>query len=223
MSRRQAKDVRLKARATEIVPFEDHLELDGRVSRPDRVLNGLGSERMTDKTNRLATTLLPALVILVGLAAFGGCAKKQKPPAVTPPTSDSQSTGSQTGTTGDTGTGDTGDSNSMTELGLQDIFFDYDRSVLREDARRLLDGNARQLLEGSSVVILEGHCDERGTTEYNLALGERRAHTARDYMVQYGVSGSRLRSVSFGEERPFDPGHDERAWSQNRRVHFVAQ
>ena len=70
-------------------------------------------------------------------------------------------------------------------------------------------------------VLIEGHCDERGTNEYNLALGDRRARAAMDFLVKYGVSASRIETISYGEERPFALGHDESAWWQNRRAHFV--
>ncbi len=70
-------------------------------------------------------------------------------------------------------------------------------------------------------MTIEGHCDERGTAEYNLALGERRAVAARAYLVSLGIAADRLRTVSYGKEFPFDPGHDERAWAKNRRAHFV--
>ena len=71
------------------------------------------------------------------------------------------------------------------------------------------------------VITIEGHCDERGTAEYNLALGERRALSAREYLVSRGLDASRMRTVSYGKEFPFDPGHDEQAWARNRRAHFV--
>jgi peptidoglycan-associated lipoprotein len=109
-------------------------------------------------------------------------------------------------------------------LELTDVFFDYDRFVLRDDARDALTGNGKLLVDSADTqVLLEGHCDERGTVEYNLALGERRAGAVKGYLVQYGVDASRLRTISYGEERPFAPGQDESAWSQNRRVHFVKQ
>jgi peptidoglycan-associated lipoprotein len=75
----------------------------------------------------------------------------------------------------------------------------------------------------SGNVIVEGHCDERGSVEYNLALGERRAKAAKEYLVSYGITASRITTISYGKERPFDPGHDENSWAQNRRAHFVAK
>ena len=108
--------------------------------------------------------------------------------------------------------------------GLGDVFYDFDRSELRADAITQLKTNANWIQANSSNnVIIEGHCDERGTSEYNLALGERRANSARDYIVNLGVAPVRLKTVSYGEEKPFADGHNEEAWAQNRRAHFVAE
>lgn len=109
-------------------------------------------------------------------------------------------------------------------LVLENVYFDYDKYDLREDARATLASDAKQL-EGKAdaKVLIEGHCDERGTVEYNLALGEKRAKAAMDYLVNYGIAAGRLSAVSFGEERPADPGHDETAWSKNRRAAFTKQ
>jgi peptidoglycan-associated lipoprotein len=103
---------------------------------------------------------------------------------------------------------------------VRDVFFDYDKYELRSDARALLQENARLLKEKGANVVLEGHCDERGTEEYNLALGERRAGAVRAYLADLGVGSSMMSTISYGEEKPFAMGHDESAWSQNRRVHF---
>lgn len=105
---------------------------------------------------------------------------------------------------------------------LKPAFFDYDSSELSDEAQRALNENAGLLKQYPSwTVTIEGHCDERGTAEYNLALGERRAVTARAYLVSLGISADRLRTVSYGKEFPFDPGHDEPAYAKNRRAHFV--
>lgn len=108
-----------------------------------------------------------------------------------------------------------------TQIG--DVFFDFDKYDLTPEAQTALSNNARVLSEkipGASILI-EGHCDERGTEEYNLALGDKRANAARDFLIARGISASRIRTISYGEERPLDPGHDEDAWSRNRRAHFV--
>ena len=105
---------------------------------------------------------------------------------------------------------------------LGDVFFEFDQTKLTDEGKQALTENARQLKEGGMMaIIIEGHCDERGTNAYNLALGEKRANTAKEYLVSLGVDGARIQTISYGEERPFDQGHDEAAWSKNRRAHFV--
>ena len=108
------------------------------------------------------------------------------------------------------------------EFQNQDIYFDFDKYDLRTDARTTLDRKASFLNQNSSIrVQVEGHCDERGTNEYNMALGERRANAAKQYLTTAGISAARLSTISYGEERPLDPGHNEAAWARNRRAHFV--
>ena len=105
---------------------------------------------------------------------------------------------------------------------LQDAYFDYDASDLRDDARTNLSANAEWLKRYPSIqVLVEGHCDERGTSAYNLALGDRRANAARDYLESLGVTSSRVRTVSYGKERPFCTDSTEDCYQQNRRAHFV--
>ncbi|MFU8856211.1 MAG: peptidoglycan-associated lipoprotein Pal [Deferrisomatales bacterium] len=105
--------------------------------------------------------------------------------------------------------------------GLEIVFFDYDSSVLTAKARRTLENHAEWLQENKEVTAtIEGHCDERGSDRYNLALGERRAAAARDYLLAKGVTPDRLAVVSYGKERPAAVGHDETAWEKNRRVAF---
>jgi len=111
---------------------------------------------------------------------------------------------------------------SMSSYNLADIHFDFDRYDLRAQDRETLSRHAQWLTDNASTrILIEGHCDERGTVEYNLALGEKRARTAKDFLENYGVSSSRLEMVSYGKERPLDPGHDETAWAKNRRASFV--
>jgi peptidoglycan-associated lipoprotein len=105
---------------------------------------------------------------------------------------------------------------------LKPVFFDYDSAELAMDAQAALTENATVLKKYSSwTITIEGHCDERGTAEYNLALGERRAVAARAYLVSLGIPADRLRTVSYGKEFPFDSGHDDSAYAKNRRAHFV--
>ncbi len=105
---------------------------------------------------------------------------------------------------------------------LNDVFFDFDKSALTAESKRILSDNATQIKGADQVTItIEGHCDERGTVAYNLALGERRANAAKDYLVSLGVNAGRVKTISYGKERPFDPGHTEAAWAKNRRAHFI--
>jgi len=105
---------------------------------------------------------------------------------------------------------------------FQPVFYALDSSELDQAGQQALNGNAEVLRKYPTwIITIEGHCDERGTAEYNLALGERRALAAKTYLVSLGIPTERLRTVSYGKEFPFDPGHDEAAWSKNRRAHFV--
>jgi len=103
-----------------------------------------------------------------------------------------------------------------------DIYFDFDKYNLKPEAREILKKHGDWLAKnGDFSVVVEGNCDERGTAEYNLALGERRAQEAKKYLVGVGVADKRVSTVSYGKERPLDPGHTEEAWAKNRRDHFV--
>jgi len=105
---------------------------------------------------------------------------------------------------------------------LRPVFYGFDLAEVDAEGQKVLQSNADVLRKYSSWQIsIEGHCDERGTAEYNLALGERRAVAARNYLVSLGISADRVKTVSYGKEFPFDPGHDEGAWAKNRRSHFV--
>jgi peptidoglycan-associated lipoprotein len=105
---------------------------------------------------------------------------------------------------------------------LAPVFFALDSYELNDEARTILQASAKVLQQQPSwQITVEGHCDERGTAEYNLSLGERRALAAKSYLVSLGVAADRLRTVSYGKEFPFDPGHDDAAWAKNRRAHFV--
>ncbi|MDO9585323.1 MAG: peptidoglycan-associated lipoprotein Pal [Syntrophales bacterium] len=105
---------------------------------------------------------------------------------------------------------------------LADIHFDFDKFSLKDEERAILNEHAEWLNKNKDVmIVIEGHCDERGTTEYNLALGERRASAAARFLVDMGIDAKRIRTISYGEELPLDPGHNEEAWAKNRRAHFV--
>jgi peptidoglycan-associated lipoprotein len=110
----------------------------------------------------------------------------------------------------------------LTDLNIQNIYFDYDKYNIREDAREILKANAEAFTKkGSHGIVVEGHCDERGTAEYNMALGERRAQEAKQYLVNLGINASRIETISYGEERPLDTRSTEEAWAKNRRAQFL--
>ena len=179
-----------------------------------------------------------ALALLVTFAACGG--KKPPPPPST--TAGGQTTPAVT--TGgppppvtapptppvvpsDAGIGATDLSNLTVEeinknSPLKPVFFALDADTIDEEGRKALDTNAQVLKQyGTWVITIEGHADERGTSEYNLALGDRRALAAKNYLLTLGIPAERLRTVSYGKEFPFNPGHDEAAWALNRRAHFM--
>lgn len=108
------------------------------------------------------------------------------------------------------------------EAPLNMIHFDYDKYFIRDDAKPVLEENANWLNKFKSVkILIEGHCDERGTEEYNLALGEKRSKSTLDYLVSLGISQDRIEIISYGKSQPLDPGHNEIAWQKNRRSNFM--
>lgn len=164
----------------------------------------------------MTAAVLLAVALTLGLAT--GCSKKPAPQTITPaPVERSEPTPAPVVET-------PRETAPVSTVRLADVFFDYDKSVLRKDAQDVLAANAEYLRANPDVkVLIEGHCDERGTTEYNLALGDRRARAARDFLVNYGIAAARIETISYGEERPFAQGQNEAAWSQNRRAHFAAR
>jgi peptidoglycan-associated lipoprotein len=186
-------------------------------------------------TRGLLSSLSLAVVVLV--VALGGAAcKTVQPPqdnsAPAAPSFDSkpaekvdESSGFKEATPSEGSFGET-PSNAADKLNaqgvLKPIYFDFDKADLRSDAAQTLTANAARIREvGSLMVRVEGHCDERGTVEYNLALGDRRARAAKDQLMSLGVPAARLRTISYGKERPADSGHDEASWAKNRRAEFV--
>jgi peptidoglycan-associated lipoprotein len=166
------------------------------------------------------------LIVLVALVALSaGCARKTAPPPQTTPPPAQETTPPTPPTTPPTREEPpTPIPPRVSSSDFQPAFFDLDSYALRDDARAALDADAKLLRDNADVnVTIEGHCDERGTSEYNQALGERRAQAARDYLVAAGISAGRLNVISYGKERPFDPGHDESAWAKNRRAHLVVR
>ncbi len=156
------------------------------------------------------------------VAALGGC-KNDAPAAINPGLNASNS-GGGLGNELTTGEGLPDIQSEWIwdkDTGLQVVYFDYNSYALRDDALQTLRANADKIKREPSVVIqIEGHCDERGTQEYNLALGEKRALATREHLMNLGISGNRLITISYGEEDPKALGHDESAWSQNRRSQF---
>jgi peptidoglycan-associated lipoprotein len=179
---------------------------------------------------------LPMLCVVVSLSLFaGGCAKKKvqsdkdmvsSPAAVTAPAAAPRTAdlGGQEESLASKWIG--GDSGAVLEgrttAPMLPVYFDYDKSDIRADQKDRLKKNADLLIASAQVrVRVEGNTDERGTNEYNMALGERRAVSAVNYLVNMGVAASRIDTLSFGEDKPLNLGHDELAWSQNRRADFV--
>ena len=166
----------------------------------------------------LGTLRITVFVGLVAVLAWG-CSSSGSRNTNTTPRSSSPTPTQTGGFSGETYP-DGGETAPAPELAT--IYFDFDRSDVREDARRLLRNNAQTMQSNPSLsaVVLEGHCDERGSEEYNLALGERRATAAKRYLVDLGVGSGQMDTVSFGESSPAVQGHDESAWHWNRRVEF---
>lgn len=170
--------------------------------------------------NPTLRVLLPIAAVTLLMFGAAGCAKKavQAPPAAPP----APATTPAPTPPAPAPTPTPAPVSTVTEL--VPVFFAYDSYALDGAARTALDRNAKYLREnGGSRIVIEGHCDERGTVEYNQALGERRAQAARQFLVDAAIEPSRIDIVSYGKERPFDEGHDETAWSKNRRAHPVVR
>ena len=160
-----------------------------------------------------------SLIVLAVLLAAGNfaCAKKTVKGSGVSDLGSNASTGLTTDRSGSTNS-----DSSSERLTINDVFFDFDQARLRLDAIQVLHENGKAIRQdGGSRLVLEGHCDELGTVEYNLALGEQRARAVQQYLIQSGIESSRLSTISYGEERPFARGSDPVSWAQNRRVHFV--
>jgi peptidoglycan-associated lipoprotein len=161
------------------------------------------------KFSHLAVTALAATTLALGCASSGG------DDAVAPVSNS------------DFGANDNPPADMLPEEGvrglLETAYFDFDSAAIRSDMRPVLQGNVSKIGANSSwkLVVVVGHCDERGSEEYNLALGERRANTVKQYLVDSGVSGGKVDTVSFGEAKAAVQGHDESAWKWNRRAEFV--
>jgi len=156
------------------------------------------------------------------VAPSGSTAPPRTDTAISRPTAPSESRLPQSAGAGAAARPAGGGNGNQAAGPLQDVFFDFDKDAIREDQRGALDANVGWLKsQPAAKITVEGHADERGTNEYNLALGDRRAKTTRDYLVSKGIEAVRVTTVSYGEERPFVLGHDESAWRWNRRSHFA--
>jgi peptidoglycan-associated lipoprotein len=200
--------------------------------------------------NGILVSLLISVVVLAGCAkrpamtaasapAPSGAAQATAPPTTSPPDATTPSTPGS-GSSGATTPGTPGSqpSTGATTAGptsrppvseftanpnLKDIYFDFDKYDIRPGDAKILDTNATWLKGNNNLVLIEGHCDERGTNEYNLALGERRAKATMNYLVSQGVQAGRITIISYGEERPICTEHNEACWAKNRRAHFLTK
>ncbi len=174
---------------------------------------GEGENPMTKISfGRMAVVFVAVATLSTGCALFGG--------------SDEEAGGgsSEFDTGGDSGMGGgAGDlSGGVAVPELEAVYFDYDRALIRDDQKPTLRGNSSAIVSRDEwrTIVVEGHCDERGSEEYNLALGERRANSVKQYLANLGVPSGRMDTVSFGESKPAVQGHDESAWKWNRRAEF---
>jgi peptidoglycan-associated lipoprotein len=175
-------------------------------------------------------TLISCLIILSSCAEKKATVKSEPPmvqetaPASIPtaPETEKQTPSTETAKKKETAGEQSSLMGATVKSPVSDINFDFDSSSIRPDARAILKVNAAYLLKFRvSSIVIEGHCDERGTDEYNMALGQRRAQETKNYLVNLGANESIIKTISYGKERPLDPVSNEEAWAKNRRAHFV--
>ena len=171
-------------------------------------------------------TLIGFLVLITfGMTIFTGCAEKKtvvKDEAVQEQKAEAAQPAAVKAVPADREQSTKVEAAATTEVNIRDISFDFDQSNIRPDAREILKANADVFLKkGAAKITIEGYCDERGTAEYNMALGQRRAQETEKYLINLGIKESIIKTISYGEERPLDPDHNEEAWAKNRRAHFV--
>ncbi|KQC09917.1 MAG: hypothetical protein APR62_13020 [Smithella sp. SDB] len=188
------------------------------------------------KKNLTFTGIL--IVLIISLTILSGCSEKKSivksdetkvqetVSAPAPAPAETTETATQENVSQPTETEIANEQSSLMEATakspISDIYFDFDSYSIHPDSREILKVNADYLLKHKvSSVVVEGHCDERGTAEYNMALGQRRAQETKKYLVNLGVNESIIKTISYGEERPLDPDNNEEAWAKNRRAHFV--
>ena len=168
----------------------------------------------------------PATAVAAAPAPTGGAKTVAEPVRdTTPPSNLRQPAGTSTGGDRTTASSQRPSPSEFVSVGdLPDIHFDFDRYAVRPDDARILDGHARWLKANArDLLLIEGHCDERGTNEYNLALGDRRANAAMQYLIAQGINAGRITTVSYGKERPQCTERNEACWAKNRRAHFLVK
>jgi peptidoglycan-associated lipoprotein len=165
-----------------------------------------------------------SFILMVGIFSLWGCPKKAE--VTTAPESQTQEKMAQPETPAPAAEAKAEGSNEKAGAGaegLKPVYFDFDKSFIRDDAKNLMKANAEWLKANPKAKVrIEGNCDERGTIEYNQALGQRRAASAKKYLTDLGVSGRRISLISYGKEKPLCTDHDESCWQKNRRDDFVA-
>lgn len=158
--------------------------------------------------------LSSAVGIVFALALLAGCSSNKS--------DDSNKNAAQTAPVSSSSSGESYNTGSDDQSQLQRVvYFDFDKFDLNSAGQSVVDSNIAALRNGNQRIRLEGHADERGTREYNLALGERRANAVAKYLQANGIASSRVETVSYGKEKPADPAHDEAAWAKNRRVEII--
>jgi peptidoglycan-associated lipoprotein len=158
------------------------------------------------------------ITLITSVMVLNGCPRKKEP--VTPPPAPVENTKPEVRTEPEKPKPPE-PKPELREEQLQTVYFDFDKYNLRPDAKSSLDANFALMQQFSNVIVkIEGHCDERGTVEYNLSLGEKRAKSVMDYLTGLGIAAGRISIISYGKERPVDAGHNEAAWSKNRRSEF---
>jgi peptidoglycan-associated lipoprotein len=163
--------------------------------------------------------ILALALALSALMLFYGCGKKAQPVEEVKP---AEETKTEEPTETKPETPPEPEIKKLSEADFKVVYFDFDKYNLVDSAKRALDYNAQLLKDNPSVIVqIEGHCDERGTVEYNISLGEKRAMSAKTYLINLGIDANRLQTISYGKERPVAFGHDEISWAKNRRDEFV--
>jgi len=192
---------------------------------------------MTKMRQGLVVRAMMVVLLMVGCAKTPAQQTSSVPAPTGTSTSGTSGAGDRSGAAGTTRRGSSSSTLGSTGSGvrvnpreysvvaeLADVHFDFDKYDIRPDDATLLDGHAAWLKQnGDRLILIEGHCDERGTTEYNVALGERRAKATMNYLISRGISASRIAIVSYGEEQPGCKQHTDACWTQNRRAHFMAK